>query len=150
MSQYVQAAVKNVINWLEQEENKHWGPLPRTDNPLPTTYQPELDMSAELSPKEAAYYQSQIGVLRWMVELGRIDICLEVSMMSSHIALPRINHLKHLLQIFGYLNNHHNAEVVFDPTDPVINENDYEIRDWTSSELVIFKARKNCLLTCHH
>ena len=133
-SQYVQAAVKNVKLWLENPSNSHWGNLPKCDSPLPTTYRPELDTSAELNSSDAAYYQSEIGVLRWMVELGRIDICLEVSLLSSHVALPRVNHLKHLLRVFGYLSVHHNAEIVFDPTDPVINEGDYEVKDWTASE----------------
>jgi len=49
---------------------------------------PELDQSRELNPKEAAYYQSLIGILRWSLELGRIAITVDVSMMSSHVALP--------------------------------------------------------------
>ena len=69
-----------------------------------------------------------------MVELGRVDICLEVSMMLSHLALPRIGHLKQVLHIFGYLKQHHNAEIVFDPSDPVVDENLFERRDWASSE----------------
>ena len=133
-SQYVQAAVKNVKSWLEEPDNVHWGKLPKCDSPLPTTYRPELDTSTELSPSDAAFYQSQIGVLRWIVELGRIDICLEVSLLSSHVALPRVDHLRHLLRIFGYLSVHHNAEIVFDSSDPVINESDYEVKDWTASE----------------
>eukprot|EP00957_Ditylum_brightwellii_P054762 4149434-Ditylum_brightwellii.AAC.1 len=32
-------------------------------------------------------------MLRWMVELGRIDIRLEVSMMSYHLAMPRERHI---------------------------------------------------------
>jgi hypothetical protein len=42
-------------------------------------YTPELDGSAELDDKRATYYQSLIGILRWAVELGQIDICTEVS-----------------------------------------------------------------------
>ena len=30
---------------------------------------------------EASYFQSLIGILRWIFELGRIDIHCEVSMM---------------------------------------------------------------------
>ena len=135
-SQYVQAAVKNVEAWLAKEENRMWSKhLPsKPDSPLPVTYRPELDVSPELNSRTSSYYQSLIGVLRWMVELGRVDICLEVSMMSSHLALPREGHLRHLLQIFRYLKKHHNAELVFDPSDPVVNEADFERRDWTSSE----------------
>ena len=63
---------------------------------------------------------SLIGVLRWMVEMGRVDICVEVSLMSSQMALPRRGHLERLFNIFRYLKVHHNSEMVFDPSDPVI------------------------------
>ena len=49
-----------------------------TVSPLPKDYHPELDMSEELSPTDAAYYQSLIGILRWIVEMGRVDIALSV------------------------------------------------------------------------
>ena len=99
-SQYVQAAVNNVEDYLKKREeagdSKYVLPK-RATTPIKTTYRPELDVSPELGATEAAYYQSLIGILRWMVELGRVDICLEVSMMSSHLALPREGHLEQVL-----------------------------------------------------
>ena len=106
----------------------------KAETPLKSTYRPELDISAELNPTDASYYQSLIGVLRWIVELGRVDICLEVSIMSSHIALPRIGHMEALFQIFAYLKKFHNTELVYDPSDPGINELDFERRDLTTTE----------------
>ena len=55
-------------------------------------------------------------------------------MMSSHLALPRKGHMEQVMQIFRYLKKYHNAELVFDPSDPTINEQDFEKRDWTSSK----------------
>ena len=55
-------------------------------------------------------------------------------MMASHIALPRVGHLKALFRIFGYLDKYHNSELVLDPSEPLINETDFEVRDWTASE----------------
>ena len=69
---------------------------------------------------------SLIGILRWIVELGRVDICLEVSMMSSHIAIPRQGHTYQVLHIFGHTKKYHNTEMVFDPSDPVIDETKFE------------------------
>ena len=130
-SQYVQTAVKNVELQLSKNNQK----LPsKADTPIQTTYRPELDTSDELLPEQSSYYQSLIGVLRWIVELGRIDICLEVSLLSSHLALPRQGHLSQVLHIFAYLKKYHNAEIVLDPSDPVIEENDFLRRDWTTSE----------------
>ena len=55
------------------------------------------------------------------MELGRIDINVEVSMLSSHLALPREGHVEEILHIFGYLQNHMNSETVFDPSEPMID-----------------------------
>ena len=73
-------------------------------------------------------------MLQWIVKLGRVDVCLEVSMMSSHLALPRKGHMEQVMQIFGYLKKYHSEELVFDPSDPTINEQAFERRDWASSE----------------
>ena len=99
-----------------------------------TAYRPELDTSPELGTRDASYFMSLIGVLRWIVELGRVDICLECSVMSSCLAMPRFGHLEQVLHIFGYLKKHHNAELVFDPAYPEIDQSAFERRDWSTSE----------------
>ena len=133
-SQYVNAAVKNVEAFLAKEENSRWKLPRKAETPLATTYRPELDVSPELKSNNALYYQSLSGVLRWIVELGRVDICLEVSMMSSHLALPREGHLEQVLHIFAYLKKYHSTEIVYDPSDPCVEESQFEVKDWTSSE----------------
>ena len=131
-AQYVRSAVENVEKWLKQSDRK----LPkRADAPFKTGYRPEIDVSRELAGEEASYYQSLIGILRWIVELGRIDICLEVSMMSSHLALPREGHLEALFHIFAYLKKYFNAELVYDPTKPNIDRNLFQQQDWTYSTM---------------
>ena len=90
-SQYVQAAVKNVAKHLKEVTNEK---LPNSmHHPLKRDYKPEEDTSEELGPEDAAYYQSLIGVLRWIVELGRINITTEISVMSSCMAIPRFGHI---------------------------------------------------------
>ena len=113
-SQYVQSAVKNVEEYVTKPENSHLKILSKAETPLTTSYRPELDVSPEL------------GILRWIVELGRIDICLEVSMMSSHLAMPRKGHLDQVLHIFAYLRKYHNTELVYDPSDPVVELDVFE------------------------
>jgi len=128
-SKYVQEAVRNTEAYLQQ----HFGgrKLPkRATAPWPTDYSAELDVSPELTPKQASYYQSQIGILHWMVELGRVDIIVEVSMLASHMALPREGHLDAIFHIFGYLKNKHNARMVFDPTYPTIDKDNFQVHDW--------------------
>ena len=57
-------------------------------------------MKTTLRP--ALYFMSLIGILRWAVELGRIDITTEVSELSSFFAAPRDGHLNQALYIFAY------------------------------------------------
>ena len=129
-SRYVQEAVKNVENYVRQTNIE----MPkRASTPMKNGYKPELDITPELSPTQAAYYQSLIGILRWTVELGRVDICCEVSMLASHVVLPRKGHLIAVIHIFAYLRNHHNARMVFDPTYPTINHVDFEVQNWRTT-----------------
>ena len=48
-------------------------------NPFVGGYRPETDMTDPLDPDRESYYQTMIGVMRWMVEIGRIDIATECS-----------------------------------------------------------------------
>ena len=111
-SKYVHSAIDNVKEWSQ----KHGYRLPTNcKTPMSVSYRPELDISRELNTDEASYYQSMIGVLRWAVELGRIDITTEVSMLAAHLALPREGHLFAALRIFAYLEKHHNTRIIFNP-----------------------------------
>jgi hypothetical protein len=94
--------------------------------PFPNGYRAETDLSEELALEEASYYHSQIGILRWMVELGRIDIITEVSMLASHLALPRRGHLDAVFAVYAFLKRKHNSTMVFDPTYPKVNEGDFK------------------------
>ena len=53
-----------------------------------------------------------------MVELKRVDICVELSMLSYCLAMPREGHLHQLFHIFAYLKKYHNNEMMFDPSSP--------------------------------
>ena len=129
-SQYVQNAVKNVDDY----RYKHGlAPLQKSKAPWPTNYRPETDVTPELEPQQASYYQSLIGILRWIVELGRVDINMEVSAMASMMALPREGHLKVLFQMFGFLKLRHNAVMVFDPTEPDIDATQFTREDWSGT-----------------
>lgn len=129
-SQYVQAAMENVENVLKERKQS----LPKkVTSPFRHDYRPEIDVTPELSTSEAAYYQSLIGILRWIVELGQVDITTEASMMASCMALLRQGHLDQLFHMFGYLKSHHNSELIFDPTEHDIPESKFLRDDWSSS-----------------
>ena len=47
------------------------------------------DVSQVLSPKESQEYQQFVGIARWFIELGRVDILYELSLLSSHLDMPQ-------------------------------------------------------------
>ena len=102
-------------------------------NPLSTGYRPEMDVIPELGEADASYYHTLVGILRWIVELGQVDIDVDVSMMSSHLALSREGHLKELYHIFAYLKARPNAEMVFEPTPIEPDKILFERQDWLYS-----------------
>ena len=98
--------------------------------PLQGGYKPELDSTCELKADGLQWYQELIGSLRWAVEIGRVDILLETSLMSTYLAMPREGHLEQVLHIFGYLKSHKKMRILFDPAYPQINENWFKRYDW--------------------
>ena len=78
----------------------------------------------------ASWYQSLIGIIRWMVEIGRVDIITEVSMMASHMSMPREGHLESVLRLFAFLRQKCNSRMVFDPTYPDIHMNYFKEYKW--------------------
>jgi len=128
-SQYVQEAVRTLEQSLAEKGMKL---VVSASTPLTGGYRPELDVSPELDVDDSAQYQSLIGILRWIVELGRIDICCEVSMLSSHLALPPEGHLQQVYHIFAYLKAKHNARLVIDATYPTIDISKFTRQDWSS------------------
>ena len=71
MKQYVETAVKNVTEYLKKRGE---GLAAKAVTPMTSGYRPEIDITPELGEEDAAYFHSLIGVLRWIVELGRVSI----------------------------------------------------------------------------
>lgn len=89
----------------------------KTQGPLPANYKPELDVTKECDAEMVSQYQQLIGILHWAVELGRIDIQLEIAIMSQYQANQRCGHLEALHLIFWYLFKRPLKRLVMDPTD---------------------------------
>ena len=128
-SQYVREAVNNVERHLTA---KGMSLNRRGTAPLSPGYCPEIDSSPELEIQDITYYQSLIGILRYMVEMGRINITCKVSMMSSFFVIPREGHLQQLLHMFAYLKSHHNARIVLYPSYPYIYSYQFPRHEWRS------------------
>ena len=102
-SKYVNQAVKNCEDHLRENHGGKYTLPRKAENPFRMGYEPELDESTPLNAELSSYYQSIIGVMWWMVELGWIDIATEVSLLSSHLAYPREGHFEEALHIMAYL-----------------------------------------------
>jgi hypothetical protein len=127
-----QRYVREAIRCLEMELLKSGKALiGKPKVPIQHGYRPELDTSPLLNDDQANYYQSLIGVLRWAVELGRIDIHVYVALLSSYLAQPRVGHLNQVLHIFAYLRCHDQSSIVFDPNHVDWDEEQFKKFDWT-------------------
>ena len=129
-SKFVQQAVANCKSHLAANYNGRYSLKRRADNPFPTGYEPEIDISVPLTPELASYYQSIIGIMRWMIEIGRIDIATEVSLLSSYLAYPREGHMDAALHVMSYLGLHHNSRLIFDPSYPMIDYSAFPECKW--------------------
>ena len=127
---YVEAAIANVGTKLKEADRVLRTPKHCTA-PFVTGYRPELDVTAELALEGHRYYQELIGVLRWAVKLGRVDILLETSLLSAFLASPREGHLEAVYHIFGYLKSHPKRKIAFDPSYPDISKSRFLQHNWT-------------------
>ncbi|KAI2500467.1 Reverse transcriptase (RNA-dependent DNA polymerase) [Fragilaria crotonensis] len=129
---YVKNAIK-VVEALLLEDDPTATLKSTARNPFPSGYKPELDVTPELNDELASRFLQLVGILRWAIELGRIDIFVELSQLSQHQALPRKGHLEAIYHIFAYLKKHENgARIVFDPKTPTIDERVFNSdADWS-------------------
>jgi hypothetical protein len=125
---YVKRAIEDVERELGQADRALKS---KASTPLTGGYRAELDVSDELDYKRANYFQGLIGVLRWIVELGRIDILVAVAMLSRHLALPRVGHLEEAIHVFSYLKQYNHSTLVFNPDTPLYDEGRFQKCDWT-------------------
>ena len=73
-SRYMHQSVKNVEKYIVENLGEIWKFPSSAYNPFTIGYSPDIDEYPELDSFLASYYQSHIGILRWMVELGRVEI----------------------------------------------------------------------------
>ncbi|KAL7544893.1 hypothetical protein ACHAWF_008256 [Thalassiosira exigua] len=133
-TKYVQAVVANVENMLKEEgrefKTANSGKA-KMYNPIPSGYKPELDTTEECDAEHHSRLQQLIGILRWAVELGRINIHIEVTIMSQYSANPRVGHLEAVYCIFHYLKCNPVKRLLMGPTTPAIDRNGFNgTADW--------------------
>ena len=60
-----------------------------------------------------------------------MDVCLEVSLLSQHLASPREGPIEVAYHIFACLKKHLEVKLVFNPTCPFVDESCFQQVDWT-------------------
>ena len=114
---YIKSAIKNVNGMLENDKvaMNFFGDEHR---PYSSSYRPEMGVSELPSDTLINRYQQLIGMLRWSIELARIDIQTEVSCLSQHLCAPREGYLNEVYIIFRYLQKNigkNTGRIAFDP-----------------------------------
>ena len=117
---YVKLSIENVERQLKTKNLKFPS---RAVTPMLSDFIPELDTSEELSADDITFYQELIGILRWAVEIGHVDILTELSFLSSYQASPRRGHLEQVIHIFAFLKKNPKLTLYFDADEPVLDPN---------------------------
>ncbi len=99
-------------------------------SPLAKGDHPEMDTSELLGPTETNMYQSLIGALQWVIQLGRFDVCTAVMTMSRFRAMPRKGHLEQVKRIHGYLRKFEDAVIRVNTDEPDYSEFGHTEYDW--------------------
>jgi hypothetical protein len=154
--QRVKAAVSNV----EEDLAKNGKRLPsKCVTPFSSNHAPWLEDAPESKADRVQRFQELIGQLRWAAEIGRVDVLLEASSLSSHLAMPRVGHLEQAFHTFGCLKSHPKRKLAFGPAHPSIHPSIHENRsqrcDWTefhrdAKEAIpnnVLSPRGNCVST---
>jgi hypothetical protein len=99
-------------------------------SPLTGGDHPEIDDSGLLDLAGVSIYQSLIGSLQWVIQLGRIDICTAVMTMSRFRAAPREGHLDRVKRIIGYLSKMRDGVIRIRTEQPDYSNIPDTIYDW--------------------
>ena len=90
------------------------------DTPMIPTLQCENLSDGErefLGEKEKRIYQSHIGMLMWVVQLGRFDVGYAVSTLSGFNSSPQRGHQIAVDRVLGYLKKHTNKPIYVSPEE---------------------------------
>ena len=123
---YIEKMLANYERIYGCEPKKSTSPLTKGDHP-------ELDTSALLDDKDAAIYQSLIGALQWVIQIGRFDITTAVMTLSRFRAAPRQGHMDRVKRIYGYLSKMRHAEIRIRTEVPDYSDIPEKEYDWAYS-----------------
>ena len=89
----------------------------KVTTPLASGYRPELDQSCELNSERLNYFQGLIGVLRWICELGGLDIMMPVSMLSRYLVSSNSGSVSSTPLLMSHVSSNTQTHDIPDPND---------------------------------
>ena len=107
---YVQEAARNCTVYLLSTYGDKYRVPKKAENPCKMGYDPELGTSPELDPEAASYYLTIIGILRWMIKLGRVCIIIKMSLLLLHVVLPSEGHLEAAIHVMAHIGQRYNPD----------------------------------------
>ena len=126
---YLKSEIDNVNNSLGVDKSvlKNYG---NGGRPYSSSYRPELDVTEELGEELTNRYHKIIGVMRWSIELGRIDFLTWVICLYQHLCSPIERNQDGIYCIFRYqqknvVNNP--GKITYDPMYDPIDENYFDV-----------------------
>ena len=103
-------------------------------------HRPELYVTPFCNPDQHNLFQTLMGMLRWPIDLGWIDVQLETLQIPRFLASPRIGHQMQALYIIHYLQKHEPSWILMDSTKRAIeykwSEEAYPPPQKKSSEVI--------------
>jgi hypothetical protein len=127
-------APKKYIEKILENYRRLFGTWPKpAASPLVKNDHPELDESDLLNEDDQKIYQSMIGALQWVIQIGRFDITTAVMTMSRFRAMPRQGHLDRVKRIYGYLSKVRNGTVKIRTDAPDYSSVPVKMYSWEHS-----------------
>ena len=99
-------------------------------SPIEDGDHPELDDSELLGDDDTKKYQSLIGSLQWVIQIGRFDVTTAVMTLSRFRAAPREGHLRRAQRIFGYLSKMRHGTIRIRTEEPDYSDIPKKPNDW--------------------
>jgi hypothetical protein len=123
---YIEKLIDGYARMFGSKPKQYTTPLEQGDHP-------EMDDSAELDLEGTKKYQSMIGNLQWVVQIGRFDITTAVMTLASFRANPRQGHLDRCKRIYGYLYKMRNGIIRIRTEEPDYSALPEKVYDWEQS-----------------
>ena len=106
-------ALRYIKRSLDELERINGSRPEKKNVPIPENTHPEIDTTTLLNREGIQRYQTLMGMLQWIVTLGRFDIGCAVMTLGRFRTAPREGHLALIHHVFGYLRKYPDGAIRF-------------------------------------